>query len=508
MLSVLLLIFSSAPARASFLDADCDGYGDPDHPSTSTSAGCLSSVGTDCDDSDPSVHPDQAETCEVGDQVDNDCNGDVNSADGYSKLVGWSASSHLMLYVDQDLDAFGDDNVSAVQACALVDGYSVNNTDCDDTDASIHPNADEVCDGIDQDCDRKIDEPDLDPEVSGCEMVYRDLDGDGYGDPNVSECLCVPDGEEAVENPNDDNRTFLLTGGDCYDRDATVHPRSCADGLDNDEDGLSDEGDPDCADGLTEDGAAPEARAEVYDGHDNDCDGLVPAVELDCDDDGHAPTLPVGTLNYGDTYEDASALGLTACGTEGATTSLACWDDTLTLVCGAAGLWQLAYTSREDGRYTGGFRTYDVTRTLRGGDCDDRCESRHPDAVEECDGIDTDCAAAEATEVTAGLPDTLIEGQAPAGWVQEAEADLDGDGLLECDDFSPAAAETEAAPSTCGAPMASAEGDAEAEDTGEDTGEDKEADGCATLSARPGLLGVLSLALVAGLRRRRARQGA
>lgn len=33
------------------------------------------------------------------------------------------------------------------------DGYCVEDGDCDDTNASIHPGAPEVCDGIDNNCD-------------------------------------------------------------------------------------------------------------------------------------------------------------------------------------------------------------------------------------------------------------------------------------------------------------------------------------------------------------------
>ena len=37
------------------------------------------------------------------------------------------------------------------------DGYDADE-DCDDTDATVYPDAIEVCDGIDNDCDSEIDE--------------------------------------------------------------------------------------------------------------------------------------------------------------------------------------------------------------------------------------------------------------------------------------------------------------------------------------------------------------
>jgi hypothetical protein len=47
-----------------------------------------------------------------------------------------------------DPDATDDDD----------DGYSELEGDCDDADRSIHPGADDLCDGVDEDCDGQIDE--------------------------------------------------------------------------------------------------------------------------------------------------------------------------------------------------------------------------------------------------------------------------------------------------------------------------------------------------------------
>ncbi len=59
------------------------------------------------------------------------------------------------------------------------DGYD-REVDCDDEDPQRHPGADEVCDGLDNDCDGFLD--DEDPSLVGGASVYLDGDGDGYGD--------------------------------------------------------------------------------------------------------------------------------------------------------------------------------------------------------------------------------------------------------------------------------------------------------------------------------------
>ncbi len=82
-------------------------------------------------------------------------------------------------------------------------------TDCNDDDASISPDADEVCDGIDNDCDGKVD--DQDNAVIADGAWYEDADGDGFGS-NTLLSVC-----EAVEGSVEDN-------SDCDDDDADVFP--------------------------------------------------------------------------------------------------------------------------------------------------------------------------------------------------------------------------------------------------------------------------------------------
>lgn len=95
--------------------------------------------------------------------------------------------------------------------------------DCDDTNAAIHPGATEVCDGKDNNCDRRIDE---------FERItyYRDTDHDGYGDAasTVQACRSA--------------RGRVTNADDCDDTTSAVSPAAaevCGDGIDNDCNGFS-----------------------------------------------------------------------------------------------------------------------------------------------------------------------------------------------------------------------------------------------------------------------------
>lgn len=65
---------------------------------------------------------------------------------------------NLVVYFDNDRDGFGAGNPVTVNACSPPDGYAINNTDCDDTKNTVYPNAPEICDGLDNDCNGSTDE--------------------------------------------------------------------------------------------------------------------------------------------------------------------------------------------------------------------------------------------------------------------------------------------------------------------------------------------------------------
>ena len=83
---------------------------------------------------------------------------------------------------------------TALNACtagpdADGDGFTICEGDCDDTDGTVFPNAPEICDGADNNCDGNID------EGFSFDDYYVDADGDGFGDENaipVSSCAPIP----------------------------------------------------------------------------------------------------------------------------------------------------------------------------------------------------------------------------------------------------------------------------------------------------------------------------
>ncbi len=336
----------AAPCEAELYwpDLDGDGFGDQRATPERTCEPQTGwrTVGGDCDDADPFVFPAAPELC---DDVDNDCDGAVDD--------GITVVAH---YLDADGDGFGDPEQPPVFDCGRIEGRVLNDDDCDDDDEAFFPDAEDTCDGLDQDCDGDIDD-DADFVV-----YWPDGDGDGWGDAaSLPIAACTPPAGY-VDNPDD-----------CNDADNTILPGAVevCDRIDNDCDDRIDEGtdllvlfpdsdsdgfgdvtaaptfsctpipgtvgnNRDCNDGDTT--VAP-GRAELCNDIDDDCDGLIDDSPVD------APTW----------YLDA------------------------------------------DGDGAG-----DADRPLRSclapanhvaddRDCDDRDDEAYPDADEICDGVDNDC---------------------------------------------------------------------------------------------------------------------
>lgn len=64
--------------------------------------------------------------------------------------------SIVTFYLDSDQDGYGD-IYNPKQSCQKPLGYEGNRSDCNDTNATIHPGATEIIDNIDNDCDGEID---------------------------------------------------------------------------------------------------------------------------------------------------------------------------------------------------------------------------------------------------------------------------------------------------------------------------------------------------------------
>lgn len=82
-----------------------------------------------------------------------------------------------LFYYDEDGDGYGDDNLAYSRtfcAGAAPFGFSAVGGDCVDYRSTTHPNAMELCNGQDDDCDGEIDEDAVEIEL------YPDADGDGY----------------------------------------------------------------------------------------------------------------------------------------------------------------------------------------------------------------------------------------------------------------------------------------------------------------------------------------
>ncbi len=132
---------------------------------------------------------------------------------------------YFTFYEDADEDGYGDDATAAVDCEAPDEGMVEVGGDCDDADDEIHPGASEWCDGIDNDCEEEIDEP----QSADALPWYLDDDEDGYGDPGESTPGC--------EQP----AGYVADSTDCDDSDAGVYPwagDAYGDGVDQDCDGL------------------------------------------------------------------------------------------------------------------------------------------------------------------------------------------------------------------------------------------------------------------------------
>ena len=231
---------------------------------------------------------------EICDGLDNDCNGSVDEGfpdtdgdgikdclvsdkdgDGVLDVVDNCPNVANTLQADFDLDGSGD-------VCDLDDDNDLvaDAADCAPLDPDVSPDTDEVCNGIDDNCDYLVDEG------------FFDTDSDKLAD-------CV-DG--------DDDNDLVPDAADCEPLLAAAYPgaEEICDGLDNDCDNAVDEvfadtdqdGTADCVD-QDDDGDGLEDADDNCPGHENpaqedqDMDSVGDVCDLDLDGD----SIPNGTDN-------------------------------------------------------------------------------------------------------------------------------------------------------------------------------------------------------------------
>ncbi len=148
-----------APELMDGIDNNCNGLIDE---SSNSDGDMFSVLCGDCNDTNPDVHPHAQDVC---DGFDNDCDGRIDQDPrGVSTCLSCN---------DVDLDGVTD-----------CDG------DCDDTNPAIHPNAIEICDGDDNNCDS-----------------FTDIN------PTTNENLCLTGSDGGTSQDGSTTSTTSTTGG-------------------------------------------------------------------------------------------------------------------------------------------------------------------------------------------------------------------------------------------------------------------------------------------------------
>jgi len=421
-------------------DSDCDGSDgvDGDGDGFPAPADEVPESLADCDDATPSTNPlapDEIDgvddNCDGVDGVDADgdgvaANGDPNDCNDNDPAVFPGAVELPDDGLDNDCD--GDEAVDADS-----DGFLAGIDDCDDDEPSVHLGAEEIADGLDNDCDLGIDE--------GTDAADDDGDGqcEGWDDGNGLTCTdgSVPgdcdDNDINLDSLDGDGDGWSLCGGDCDDQLATRYPTrpEVCDGLDQDCDGLpgADEidgdgdGIPGCGGDCDDaDSARFPGNAEVCDAVDSDCDGDLVDGAADSDGDGD----PDCTDPDDDGDGSADALD---CAPLDATRHPAA-----TEVCDGI-------DSDCDGSLVDEFGDFDADGdpdctdsdddgdgSLDGPDCEPENAAVYPGAAELCDTLDADCDGSLVDEFV----DTDLDGTPDC-----TDTDDDGDGSLDVDDCDP-----------------------------------------------------------------------
>jgi len=372
--------------------------------------GALSLTACDGKDTEPSGSEPEAED-QDGDGVI-----DAEDCDPYNAEV-YPEADEIEDWLDNDCDDEIDEGTGRADDDG--DGFSDYEGDCDDGSADIYPGADEIpYDGLDQDCD-------------GADLV--DVDGDGYigvggggDDCDDTNVAINPDADEWA-NGVDDNCN------DSVDEETDI--------ADDDGDGYA-ESDGDCDD--TDAAISPDADEIAYDGIDQDCDlqdardldgdGFDAEVVngLDCDDTDPGIYPAAEEIAYDGLDQDCDGIDLVDVDGDGFLPIDGDCDDEEDAVY--PGSEEIA--DRLDNDCDGDVDEATVYADDDGdgyaeieGDCDDDDSTRYPNAYEELDGVDNDCN--DLIDERNLNDAVMIEGRSTSDYFGQTidAGDFNGDGI-------------------------------------------------------------------------------
>lgn len=314
------------------------------------------------------------------------------------------------------------------------DGYTADK-DCDDSRSSVNPGATEICNNRDDNCDGNIDE--------GVNYTfYRDVDGDGYGDPNAPVYSCNPVPSGNLVNNNTDCNDAIGSGEE-------INPGAdeiCGDGIDNNCDSNIDEG-CNCPDADNDgtcdiDDACPNDPNKIAPGDcgcgtpdtDNDGDGTPDCID-NCPSDPNK-TEP-GTCGCGVAETDTDGDGTPDCNDN-------CPTDANKTEPGTCGCGVAETDTDGDGIP----------------DCSDECPNDPNNTCNNCPDTDNDtvcdtddiCPGADdlLDSDRDGTPDCIDNCPNDRNKTQPglcgcgtSDADKDGDGVPDCNDVCPRGPDTD-----------------------------------------------------------------
>ncbi|MBC8070090.1 MAG: hypothetical protein IAG13_17275, partial [Deltaproteobacteria bacterium] len=138
-------------AQEYWYDGDGDGFGRDDAPLTHCVGGApqqYATAGADCDDSRESVYPGAVELCNLR---DDDCDEEIDED-----------AIPIELFPDGDGDGYygqlESESLDIVVGCVGTPDYAGEPGDCEPDNPEMHPDAEEVCNLYDDNCDGRVDE--------------------------------------------------------------------------------------------------------------------------------------------------------------------------------------------------------------------------------------------------------------------------------------------------------------------------------------------------------------